>query len=238
MSLPLPLQLTFDVDVEGVIEAARAAGAVIMDVYRQEEGWEVEQKADNSPLTRADREANAVICGEAARAALLGDRGSLKALRRSPRPPRASRAHRFRGEHGGAVRGAAELPLLLVCGPAGRHKGASQCAIDARSAKDSEYMQEFIKRNGQFTVNIALLRGGTPVLGVVHTPVTVRAASLLSHRACSTPPPEPHALVGGGPRGLCARGRRGRRAHPGRLFPRERLGADAGRLRLAQYGGD
>lgn len=64
MSLPLSLQLSFDVDVEGVIEAARAAGAVIMDVYRQEEGWEVEQKADNSPLTRADREANAVICGE------------------------------------------------------------------------------------------------------------------------------------------------------------------------------
>ncbi len=36
--------------------------------------------------------------------------------------------------------------------------------------------QEFIKRNGQFTVNIALLRGNTPIMGVVHTPVTVRAA--------------------------------------------------------------
>ena len=34
--------------------------------------------------------------------------------------------------------------------------------------------QEFIKRNGQFTVNIALLRGNTPIMGVVHTPVTVR----------------------------------------------------------------
>ena len=34
--------------------------------------------------------------------------------------------------------------------------------------------QEFIKRNGQFTVNIALLRGGVPIMGVVHTPVTVR----------------------------------------------------------------
>jgi 3'(2'), 5'-bisphosphate nucleotidase len=30
--------------------------------------------------------------------------------------------------------------------------------------------KEFIKRNGQFTVNIALLRGERPVLGVVHTP--------------------------------------------------------------------
>ena len=34
--------------------------------------------------------------------------------------------------------------------------------------------KEFIKRNGQFTVNIALLRGDTPILGVVHTPVTAR----------------------------------------------------------------
>ena len=47
--------------------------------------------------------------------------------------------------------------------------------------------QEFIKRNGQFTVNIALLRGGVPIMGVVHTPVTVRecgrcAATALSGR--------------------------------------------------------
>lgn len=32
--------------------------------------------------------------------------------------------------------------------------------------------KEFIQRNGQFTVNIALVRGGRPVLGVVHVPVT------------------------------------------------------------------
>ncbi len=31
--------------------------------------------------------------------------------------------------------------------------------------------KEFIKRNGEFTVNIALVRGGTPVLGVVYQPV-------------------------------------------------------------------
>lgn len=28
----------------------------------QDEDWNVEMKADDSPLTRADREANAVIC--------------------------------------------------------------------------------------------------------------------------------------------------------------------------------
>ncbi|MEZ0370266.1 MAG: 3'(2'),5'-bisphosphate nucleotidase CysQ, partial [Candidatus Sericytochromatia bacterium] len=32
--------------------------------------------------------------------------------------------------------------------------------------------KEFIKRNGEFTVNIALIEGQAPVLGVVHVPVT------------------------------------------------------------------
>ena len=32
--------------------------------------------------------------------------------------------------------------------------------------------KEFIKRNGEFTVNIALIENGKPVLGVVHVPVT------------------------------------------------------------------
>lgn len=32
--------------------------------------------------------------------------------------------------------------------------------------------KEFIKRNGQFTVNIALIDDGKPVLGVIYTPVT------------------------------------------------------------------
>lgn len=32
--------------------------------------------------------------------------------------------------------------------------------------------KEFINRNGEFTVNIALIQGGEPVLGVVHVPVT------------------------------------------------------------------
>ncbi len=32
--------------------------------------------------------------------------------------------------------------------------------------------REFIKRNGEFTVNIALIEGNRPLLGVVHVPVT------------------------------------------------------------------
>ncbi len=34
--------------------------------------------------------------------------------------------------------------------------------------------KEFIRRNGEFTVNIALIADGTPVLGVVHVPVRAR----------------------------------------------------------------
>ncbi|MGH8129110.1 MAG: 3'(2'),5'-bisphosphate nucleotidase CysQ [Gammaproteobacteria bacterium] len=32
--------------------------------------------------------------------------------------------------------------------------------------------KEFVKRNGEFTINIALIEDGKPVLGVVHVPVT------------------------------------------------------------------
>ncbi|HEY5601696.1 MAG TPA: 3'(2'),5'-bisphosphate nucleotidase CysQ [Gammaproteobacteria bacterium] len=32
--------------------------------------------------------------------------------------------------------------------------------------------REFVKRNGEFTVNIALIDGHRPVIGVIHTPVT------------------------------------------------------------------
>lgn len=32
--------------------------------------------------------------------------------------------------------------------------------------------KEFIKRNGEFTVNIALIKNGNPILGVIYVPVT------------------------------------------------------------------
>ncbi len=37
--------------------------------------------------------------------------------------------------------------------------------------------KEFIRRNGEFTVNIALIEDGTPVLGIVHVPVLARTFS-------------------------------------------------------------
>ena len=32
--------------------------------------------------------------------------------------------------------------------------------------------KEFIKRNGEFTVNIALIKNNTPILGIIHIPIT------------------------------------------------------------------
>ena len=37
--------------------------------------------------------------------------------------------------------------------------------------------KEFIKRNGEFTVNIALIEAGEPVLGVIHAPVLAKTYS-------------------------------------------------------------
>ena len=52
--------------------------------------------------------------------------------------------------------------------------------IDYSERKDWEYLwivdpldgtKEFVKRNGEFTVNIALIKNGVPVLGVIYVPV-------------------------------------------------------------------
>jgi 3'(2'), 5'-bisphosphate nucleotidase len=53
--------------------------------------------------------------------------------------------------------------------------------IPYEERKDWEYLwvvdpldgtKEFVKRNGEFTVNIALVKNGVPVLGVIYVPVT------------------------------------------------------------------
>lgn len=70
-----------------------------------------------------------------------------------------------------AVLDQSELPVLSEEGK----------DITYEDRKDWEYFwmvdpldgtKEFIKRNGEFTVNIALIHGNTPILGVVYVPVT------------------------------------------------------------------
>ena len=45
-----------------ITQIARRAGAAILDIYANEADFQVEHKADTSPLTIADRTANAIIC--------------------------------------------------------------------------------------------------------------------------------------------------------------------------------
>lgn len=112
-------------------EAAVKAGQAIMEVYESPEtDWEVERKADNSPLTLADRKAHAVICGY---------------LRETP---------------------------FHILSEEGRH-------AEYAERKDVETMwivdpldgtKEFLKRNGEFTVNIALCHEGSPIVGAIYVP--------------------------------------------------------------------
>lgn len=54
--------------------------------------------------------------------------------------------------------------------------------------------KEFIKRNGEFTVNIALIDAGEPVLGVIHAPVLQKtySAALGLGAFCEIPDPQGH----------------------------------------------
>jgi 3'(2'), 5'-bisphosphate nucleotidase len=110
--------------------AALAAGAVILEIYRQP--FAVEQKADASPVTQADRRAEAIIV-ERLRAA-------------TP-----------------------EIPIvaeeLAAAGDLPRVAPERFWLVDPLDGT-----REFIRRNGEFTVNIALIERGDPVLGVVHVP--------------------------------------------------------------------
>ena len=67
---------------------------------------------------------------------------------------------------------APELPVLS-------EESASQVTAAERRAWPRYWLvdpldgtKEFLKRNGEFTVNVALIEFGRPVLGVVHVPVT------------------------------------------------------------------
>lgn len=131
----LKISLEQNIRCEDVVKIAEKAAEAIMAVYNsKDEDWNVERKADNSPLTRADQEANAVICA------------GLTAL--APHIPIVSEENKAVGY---------ETRKNYQC---------SWCVDPLDGTK------EFLKRNGQFTVNIALLEGDTPVLGVVQVPAT------------------------------------------------------------------
>jgi len=117
---------------EEVVSIARSAGRAILKIY--ESDFSIETKADDSPLTAADRAAHELI---------------VEALGRlTPRIPVWS-------EESAAI-------------PYAERSGWREFWL----VDPLDGTKEFIKRNGEFTVNIALIRGHEPILGVVHVPVT------------------------------------------------------------------
>lgn len=122
------------INIEEVIAVAKQAGEVIMEVY--EKDFDVAFKADESPLTEADTQANAII------------QKGLEALN---------------------AKLDSSIPILSE---EGKH-----LPYDERKHWDFFWLvdpvdgtKEFVKKNGEFTVNIALIQKDVPVLGVVFAP--------------------------------------------------------------------
>ena len=117
-----------------IIGIAVEAGHAIMDIYGSSNQIEVESKADESPLTKADIAA-----------------------------------------HKSILRGLEAIdPEVPVVSEEGRVGDPNQSVL-AWLVDPLDGTKEFIKRNGMFTVNIALMkREGAlwkPIFGVVHAPV-------------------------------------------------------------------
>ena len=111
------------------IQAAIRAGDAILDVYRSAE-FEVEEKADKSPLTLADKRSHEVIVHflEPFDIPILSEEG-----KNIPYPE--------------------------------RKQWETYWLIDPLDGT-----KEFIKKNGEFTVNIAMIRQNKPVAGVICVP--------------------------------------------------------------------
>jgi 3'(2'), 5'-bisphosphate nucleotidase len=114
-----------------IVALSRQAGREILEVYHS--NFEVQHKADQSPLTEADLRAH--------RALVSG----LRTL--TP-----------------------HIPILS--------EEAADIAFAERSQWQTHWLvdpldgtREFVSRNGEFTVNVALIEQHRPVLGVVHVPI-------------------------------------------------------------------
>lgn len=131
--------MTYKMDYSSLLEntkrIAKKAGLKILDIYENEDfSKTIDFKADDSPLTIADKAAHIVISEELTMLNLgfpiLSEEGIIPTFEE-------------------------------------RKNWTSYWCVDPLDGT-----KEFIKRNGQFTVNIALIENGAPVLGVVYTPVT------------------------------------------------------------------
>ena len=173
-----------------------------MGVYESAGGMELEYKDDDSPLTLADRRANAII--EAGLAAL------------EPRLPVLSEE--------------SARPGYGI-----RRQWRRYWLVDPLDGT-----REFVKRNGEFTVNIALVSDGVAELGVVHVPVNgVSYLGAVGHGALRRD-------SGGEPVSISAKARSdsaplkmmASRSHPDQHLKRvlRRLEADYGAVEMVNMG--
>lgn len=119
--------------IKAVADIARRAGDEILRIYGESD-FGVEDKADKSPLTRADQASNEVIVRELSQLEL--------------RAPIVSEESK-------------QIPFSE------RRQYTRFWLVDPLDGT-----KEFIKRNGEFTVNIALIDTNSPLLSVVYTPVS------------------------------------------------------------------
>ena len=119
-----------EINIEKLLLIANKAGDAVMEVYSKD--FEVEIKADNSPLTEADTKSNMVIIS------------GLKEL--YPDIPVISEENKLTPYED-------------------RKNWKRFWLIDPIDGT-----KEFIKKNGEFTINIALIEEGEPVIGIVYAP--------------------------------------------------------------------
>ena len=119
-----------DKNLQLAILAAVKAGEEILKVYHED--LVIEYKSDESPLTKADKNAHLVI---------------VEGLKESRLPVLSEEGKTIPFEE------RAKWELFWMVDP-----------LDGT--------KEFIKKNGEFTVNIALIEIDTPIIGVVYVPVT------------------------------------------------------------------
>lgn len=119
--------------IDKLIEISYAAGNAILEIYNSD-NFDLELKSDDSPLTKADKESNAIIAN------------GLKSIDST-------------------------IPIIS--------EEFEMPSYDVRKNYDTYWLidpldgtKEFINRNGDFTTNIALIKNGKPVAGVVYVPVS------------------------------------------------------------------
>jgi len=123
-----------EIDIQKVLDISKLAGDEILKIYNDERLFNVvDYKADDSPLTIADRKSHEIIAQ------------NLEDL--DPHTPLLSEEGK-------------DIPYEI------RKYWSEFWLVDPLDGT-----KEFIKRNGEFTVNIALIVEGYPVLGVIYAPV-------------------------------------------------------------------